>query len=115
MSLAFHFDESLYSTQPGAAGEFSPSERNEIAALRKNHPELQGWGDFAIASAWGAYSQAVLMMGWSDDPSRAEDFLSFLCWEQTRGKWAWGNSPEGLVEMLPVWRPTKRACTESSE
>jgi hypothetical protein len=102
--MRFEFDESRYTTKRGSIGEFSAEERDEIAVLRRNHPELHAWGDLAIEQAWRAYSDAVLMMGWSSDLSRSEDFLSFVCWEQTRGEWPWGNATDGLAEVASVWK-----------
>lgn len=106
--MIFKFNEELYSTKPGALGEFSADERQEIAKLRSLYPELKSWGDLAISVAWGAYSQAVLMIGWSDNLVRTEDFLNFLCWEQTRGEWPWGNSAEGLTEVRYMWANTDK-------
>lgn len=107
MTGNFCFDESLYSTKPGAVGEFSKEDRTEIAVLRNSYPELLGWGDFGIHTAWGAFSQAVRMTGWENDLSRQEEFLNFLCWEQTRGEWPWGNGADGLAVVAPEWRPTR--------
>jgi hypothetical protein len=105
----FEFNEELYSTKVGAQGEFSTDERQEIAVLRLLYPELNNWGDLAISVAWGAYSQAILMIGWSDNLARTEDFLNFLCWEQTRGTFPWGNSAEDLSEVRCMWANTEKS------
>jgi len=97
--MRFEFDESRYTTKRGSIGEFSAEERDEIAVLRRNHPELHAWGDLAIEQAWRAYSDAVLMMGWSSDLSRSEDFLSFVCWEQTR-RVRWSALGRGQHESI---------------
>ncbi|GGM25093.1 hypothetical protein ACFQDN_21725 [Pseudomonas asuensis] len=63
----------------------------DIAALRKYHPELAEWGDAALDIAWGSYCQQVNMISWEPVSERDEDFLNFCCCEQTRGEFAWGD------------------------
>lgn len=98
--MAFKFDPLKY-VAPGfeaSPGELDDESRSQIAQLRQSFPEIREWGDEASYTAWMAFSDAVRMMGWSDDIERTEDFLNFLCWEQTRGAFPWGNSAEQLAE-----------------
>jgi len=96
MVIEVEFDESKYVALLGALGEFDAEQRQEIHTLRSNFPELARWGDQAIEHAWGAYCDRVLMMGWSSDLSRTNDFLNFLAYEQSIGEWPWGSDPLGL-------------------
>jgi hypothetical protein len=59
--------------------------REEIRKIRKNYPELASWGDLAIGTAWGDYSQEVHMISWIyyGLEKRDEDFLNYLCWNQS--------------------------------
>lgn len=106
MNMAFRFDPLLY-VNPGfetSRGEMDDETRDQIARIRQAFPEIGEWGDAAIYTAWGAFSDSVRMMGWSDDIERTDDFLNFLCWEQTRGPFPWGSGTEQLSEASE-WKP----------
>ncbi len=81
-------------------GEYADETRKEIAILRSTYPELSHWGDLAIESAWGSYSQDVMMISWVywKLNERADDFLNYCCWRQTRGKWSWGDDSAKLAQ-----------------
>jgi len=98
--MAFSFNPSLYvaAGDEKSGGDMDDESRSQVAVIRLHYPELMEWGDFAIYGAWCSFSDAVRMMGWSDDIERSEDFLNFLCWEQTRGTFPWGSSTNQLAE-----------------
>ncbi|MGI9289003.1 MAG: hypothetical protein ACR2P1_26760 [Pseudomonadales bacterium] len=55
--------------------------------------------------AWGDYSKAVLLTSWSEASLdvRDENFLNFLCWQQTRGLWGPGDEIKSL-DQANEWR-----------
>lgn len=105
--MSFKFDATRYVPrgQERSPGTYDNKTRLHIATLRKVYPELNDWGDLAIGIAWGDYSKAVLLTSWSDDSldQRDENFLNFLCWQQTRIPWGWDDE----IKQLPnadEWR-----------
>lgn len=71
------FVQSGFETQPG---EWSESDRAAIQLIRQVHPELSDWGDLAVGSAWGEYSQDELDVNWCDwlIGQRDESFLAYI-------------------------------------
>ena len=63
-----------------ATGEYSEETKGEIKTIRNAHPELADWGDLAIGSAWGDYSQDMLLVNWCDwlISERNEEFLRYI-------------------------------------
>jgi hypothetical protein len=104
--MAFTFDATPFG---GAAdGEWSDEWREFIDALRARHPELSAWGDLAIGSAWGDYSQDILAVGWCDwIRERDEAFLAYIYVRLMRPAFSFGGT--GLffddVEKLGHIRP----------
>ncbi len=68
--------------QPGyekASGDWNESDTKEIAKLRALFPELFEWGDLAIGSAWGDYSQDIYAVNWVEwIKDRDNGFLAYL-------------------------------------
>lgn len=79
--MAFVFSPLAF-VVPGAeqdAGEYSDAMRAQITRLRSIYPELAGWGDLAVESAWGAYSQDIHAVGWNDQiDARDNGFLAYV-------------------------------------
>ncbi|MBK3779917.1 hypothetical protein G3A43_06590 [Paraburkholderia aspalathi] len=99
--MTFNFD----STPHGGAlpGEWSNSDRAFIQQLRAHYPELSlpDWGDLALGSAWGSYSQDIYAVGWVDWlESRDDGFLAYLYVSQCKPAFEWGGT--GLF-MSEVW------------
>jgi hypothetical protein len=89
-------------------GEWSELDRRFIAALRDSHPELSAWGDLAIGSAWGSYSQDILAVNWCDwIQGRDEAFLAYIYVRTVNPEFDFGGT--GLfmddVEDLGQTRP----------
>jgi hypothetical protein len=60
-------------------GEYPADWHVKISKLRALHPELASWGDLAIGSAWGSYSQDILAVGWVDWIDERDDgFLAYI-------------------------------------
>ncbi|HAT2580534.1 TPA: hypothetical protein I8273_004430 [Aeromonas hydrophila] len=98
----FRFEATTF-VQPGdetAPGDWSDGDRQDIASIRRLHPELESWGDLAIGFAFGDYSQDVLEVSWADwiANARDQDFLNYCCWRQTRGQWNGGFDLQELAE-----------------
>ncbi len=105
--MSFVFDATRYVPrgQEQAPGTYDDKTRLHIATLRKVYPELKDWGDLAIGISWGDYSKAVLLTSWSvaSLDARDENFLNFLCWQQTRIPWGWGDTIKELSKA-DEWR-----------
>ena len=104
--MAFVFDATSFGG--AAAGEWSEETRAFIVAVRDRHPELAEWGDLAVGTAWGCYSQDILAVGWCDwIRERDEAFLAYIYVRLVRPSFAFGGT--GLfmddVEDLGRERP----------
>ncbi|MBD0788138.1 hypothetical protein HUO09_17425 [Vibrio sp. Y2-5] len=87
-------------------GEWSESALNDIAKLKYHYPELAQWGELALGSAWGCFSQDVYLVNWSDFglETRDEDFLSYCYWKQKKGRWNLGLDLGLLSELKSEWQ-----------
>lgn len=105
MSFGFEAERYVPRGQERSPGTYDAKTRLHIATLRKVYPELNDWGDLAIGMAWGDYSKAVLLTSWSEKSLnvRDENFLNFLCWQQTRGLWGPGDEIKQLSQA-DEWR-----------
>lgn len=88
-------------------GEWSNQNRKEIAQLRELYPELAHWGDLALGTAFGDFSNDVLEVGWASwlFEKRDEGFLTYCCWRQLKGAWQFGmrfEVPDS--EVLNIWK-----------
>ncbi|MGI9288436.1 MAG: hypothetical protein ACR2P1_23825 [Pseudomonadales bacterium] len=105
--MGFVFDATHYvpAGQERSLGKFDSKTRVQLIVLRGAYPELKDWGDLAISMAWGDYSKAVLLTSWSDKSLdvRDENFLNFLCWQQTRIPFGWGDATKELAKANE-WR-----------
>lgn len=89
-------------------GEWSDENRAFIVAVRDRHPELAAWGDLAVGTAWGSYSQDILAVGWCDwIRDRDDAFLAYIYVRLVRPSFDFGGT--GLfmdeVEELGQTRP----------
>ena len=104
----FKFNAETF-TQKGygkAKGDWSDSDLSDIAKLKNQYPELTTWGDLAIGSAWGDFSQDVYLVGWCDWglKKRDECFLSYCYWKQTKGHWPYGFDMDELILLIDNWK-----------
>lgn len=102
----FCFDATVF-VRPGyekAPGDWTDRDRQDISTIRRLHPELEHWGDLAIGSAFGDYSQDVLEVSWADwlVNERDLEFLNYCCWRQTRGRWKSGFDFEELAQACEL-------------
>lgn len=98
--MTFIFDATAFggTTEPG---EWSEDARALITSLRARYPELVGWGDLALGSAWGGYSQDIYAVSWVDWlKDRDNGFLAYLYVSQSDPDFKWGGT--GLY-MDDVW------------
>lgn len=104
---SFVFDPLLYvgAGYEQSAGDFTAQIRAYLMLLRTACPELSHWGDLALYIAWGSYSEDVEMVSFinSVPTSRRDDFLNYLCWQQTRTDWIRGDDSRKLTEANE-WR-----------
>lgn len=84
-------------------GDYDADTQAELSQLRSLHPEVAHWGDIAIFSAWNMYSQDCWMNSWHPISERNENFLSYLCWMQTRGEYSRGAGDE-LANEACEWK-----------
>lgn len=58
----------------------------DVAALRRNYPELSEWSDEVIARAFGEFSSNVLEVSWAEWllDRRDDLFLCYCRWRQKR-------------------------------
>lgn len=65
---------------PGASINFEQTKEvlDEIKLIRELYPEVNSWGDLALFTAWGSYSQDDHSLPWSPVVSRDERFLGYL-------------------------------------
>lgn len=92
-------------------GEWIDQNRKEIAQLRELYPELAHWGDLAIGTAFGDFSNDVLEVGWAVwmIDKRDEGFLTYCCWRQLKGTWNFGMFFEiPNREVLSIWNVTEK-------
>lgn len=105
--MSFVFDATRYVPRghERSPGTYDDKKRLQIATLRSVYPELKDWGDMAMGIAWGDYSKAVLLTSWSDGSLdvRDENFLNFLCWQQTRIPFGWDDKITELAKAND-WR-----------
>jgi len=98
--MTFIFDASPFGG-PTEQGEWSGDRLAFIRALRATYPELSGWGDVALGSAWGDYSQDIYAVSWVDWlKERDNGFLAYLYVSQSKPGFEWGGT--GLY-MDDVW------------
>lgn len=104
--MAFAFIPSPHFVNTGAETAASQLEdvAEDVSLLRRHYPELAQWGDLALETAWGSYSQQVNLISWEPVTARDEDFLNFCCWEQTRGEFLWGDDRDKLAQAND-WQP----------
>ena len=94
------FDATTF-VQPGqecTSGSWNEEDRKAINSLRSLYPELSHWGDLAIGSAFGSFSDDFLEVHWAEWmlKERDEIFLDYCCWRQIKGVWDLGMSEEIL-------------------
>lgn len=98
----YRFDATVFVTSgyESSAGDWADGDRQAIATLRALYPELGHWGDLAIGSAFGSFSEDVFEISWADWMlgQRDEIFLDYCCWRQTRGEWTLGMDEARLAE-----------------
>ena len=98
----YQFDAAVFVSrgQESEPGEWTDEDRQAIGVLRANYPELSHWGDLALGSAFGSFSQYVLEVNWADwmVGQRDEIFLNYCWWRQTRGQWSLGLDEVRLAE-----------------
>ena len=106
-SMSFVFDATRYVPRGDerSPGTFDHKTSVQLIVLRGTYPELKDWGDLAMSMAWGDYSKAVLLTAWSDKSLdvRDENFLNFLCWQQTRIPFGWDDKITELAKANE-WR-----------
>lgn len=78
------FDESQWAT-PGSKIDYHANSEveSEILSIRELYAELADWGDLAIFSAWGSYSQDNHQLPWSPVMQREQQFLDYLIYIQS--------------------------------
>lgn len=96
----------VYQGDEKTQGEWSDSDLADIKKLQKHYPELSEWGEFAIGSAWGSFSENVLMVSWCDwlIEKRDESFLSFCYWMQEHGEWDDYDDFKKLESLTEKWK-----------
>ena len=81
-----------------ADGDWPTAWRAQIEQIRAVHPELQHWGNLAVGSAWGDYSQDVLAINWAypDQFQGADkwlpDFLAYCYVRQVAPTFKFGGT-----------------------
>lgn len=105
--IAFVFDAKTFVTSGAERddGEWSSDTRQQIASIKKNHPELSEWGDLAIGSAWCGYSQDFMLVSWCEwlTDRRDELFLCYCYYQQLHGYWSLGFE-EDEIAKYDGWR-----------
>lgn len=99
--MAFVFDATRYDGSGNA--EWGGSDLELIARLRTPffYPELAGWSDLALGSAWSDYSCDIYAVHWVDwHADRDEGFLAYLYIKQVHPTFDFGFA--GLY-MDEVW------------
>lgn len=99
MTTTFVFDATTF-VQNGheqTDGEWSNKDLEEIADLREVFPELNHWGNLAIGSAWGSYSQDIMAVGWcyssqSDKKHHHDEFLAYCYVSQLAPSFCFGGT-----------------------
>lgn len=86
-----------------ANGDYDADTRVELEQLRTLHPEIKHWGDLAIFFSWNAYSQDCWMNSWHQIGERNDNYLSYLCWRQTRGEYPRGAGDE-IADEASEWK-----------
>ncbi|MTK64929.1 MAG: hypothetical protein F8N15_10555 [Methanobacterium sp.] len=77
----FRWDERVYVTEAGVGAGIDDSleeMRAQMAVLRECCPELADWGDLALSSAFGCYSEGCLAISWADWIIERRAFSDFL-------------------------------------
>lgn len=97
-------------------GNWPAESADQLAKLRTLYPELSHWGDLALGSAFGSFSQDVLEVNWAEwmFDIRDDMFLDYCCWRQTRGAWRGGFDPDELRHS-DEWRRDQEYDTNQSE
>ena len=105
--MAFEFEASTFVQQgfENSEGEWPKEFKEHIGQLRVIYPELDKWGDLAIGSAWGDFSQDVLQVTWVDwIDDRANEFLSYCYFRQVHGKWIYTDDFSRLESLEIKWK-----------
>jgi hypothetical protein len=105
--MNFQFEASTFVKQgfEDSDGDWSSELEARIAQLRVIYPELVKWGDLAIGSAWGGYSQdvfQVIWVDWIDD--RSNEFLSYCYYRQVHGNWIYTDDFSRLESLEIKWK-----------
>jgi len=76
------FEGDIYHTNNDSGSMVFPAE--DVAALRRNYPELSGWSDRTIVRAFSEFSSDVLEVAWAEWllDRRDDLFLCYCCWRQ---------------------------------
>lgn len=86
-------------------GIYSAEERAMFNSIRECYPELNEWGDMAIGTAWGSYSQDVHLLSWLE-VSQTEltrsgllDFVAYIVWHEVKEVPEWGMTQQDLLDF----------------
>jgi len=101
----YQFDESQWAT-PGTCIDYDETEgvEEEITLLRQYYPELAEWGDLAIFTAWGSYSQDQYELQWNPVLAQDERFLGYLYYLEKGNdimQWTDETAQAALTELFP--------------
>ena len=70
----------------------TPEIEDEILQLRELYPEISGWGDLSLFTAWGSFSQDHYDLKWQPVTARDDLFLGYLYHvEQSTGVFRWSD------------------------
>lgn len=107
---AFEFKPTVF-VQPGyehADGDWPVECIVQINQIRDLHPEIQHWGNLAVGSAWGDYSQEIMAVGWVYSEqfavarSRNSDFLAYLYVRQIAPTFDFGGTGSFSEEVYEL-------------
>jgi len=101
----YQFDESQWA-RPGTGIDYGQTEEveAEIIQLKAYYPELSSWGDLAIFTAWGSFSQDQYELQWHPVMSRDEPFLGYLYYLEKGNdimQWTDNTAQAALAEIFP--------------
>jgi len=89
----YSFKERVWA-EPGVKLNYdaTPEIQDEIVQIHQLYPELDHWGDLALFTAWGSYSQDHHDMNWYPLSDRDETFLGYLYQvEHQKDEWDWSE------------------------
>lgn len=80
----------------------TPEIEGEIVLLRELYPEIAGWGDLSLFTAWGSFSQDHYELKWQPVLARDDLFLGYLYHvEQSTGAFSWSaTEAEQAIEDI---------------